>query len=101
MVGIDFERLAKQTMSATEAEAVCIEIEGIRADLKALAVAALRERMSEWGFDHLEEWEAYKDRMDDAEVELWKALARRGVRKVLDQATSRAAATSGICSGKS
>ena len=82
-------------------EKLADERDSIRADLEALAVAALRERMSEWGFDHFEEWEAYKDRMDDAEVELWKALARRGVRKGLDQATSRAAATSGICSGKS
>ena len=37
---------------------------------------------------------------DEAQKVLCLALARPGVRKVVDQATSRAAATTGICSGK-
>ena len=78
---IDLERLARQTLSHQEAEEVCNEIEALRADLEAVAVAAWE--MSEAIAGSEEQRNALRE-----------ALARPGVRKVLDQATSRAAATS-------
>ena len=75
-----------QRSGSTVQHVLAVKNAALRADLEALAVAALRERMSEWGFGNFEMWEAYTHRMDEAEVELWKALARPGVRKVLEGA---------------
>ena len=84
MVGIDLERLAKQTMSATEAEAVCIEIEGLRADLKAVAVAL--ENMLPWTRGVMDAEEPGVSNYAVIVLEADKALDLPGVRAVLEGA---------------
>ena len=75
-------------MAADGVTVAMVEIKALSDDLEAVAVAA--REFTEGTGDGL----VYFDK-------LRKALARPGVVAVLDQATSRAAATSGICSGKS